>query len=166
MPRMFTSARASAVWSSEEEIPDERIAVAGSIPPHADVRRTVGAAMLVARHLGHPPSLPQGLDRQLLLDRRGVLAQIELLQNAGPEGPEAVLAVAQLTVEPSVDAGGDERAAGQAQELVEPAVQLARPAPPPRGGDVIRAPGEDRFDQQRNILRIVGSVGVQEHRDG
>ena len=51
------------------------------------------------------------------------------------------------------------------EELVEPAVQFARPASQPRRGDVVGAVGENRLDQQRDVLGIVRSVGIEEHGD-
>src|SRR4029453_8272251 len=114
--------------SSEEQVPDQREPVAGRVAPHAYVRRPVQAAVLVARGFRHPPPPSQRFDGHLLFNRRGVLAEIELPEHARPHGTEAILTVAQLTVEAPVDAGGDERAAREPQELVEAAVQFARAA--------------------------------------
>ena len=134
---MFTVCSNRSGVGQKKRYLHEREPVAGRVAPHADVRRAVRAAVLVARDFRHPPSLPERLDRHLLLDGRRVLAQVQLPQHGGPHRAEAVLAVAQLAAEPPVDAGGDERAAGQPQELVEAAVQLARSAAQTRRGDVV-----------------------------
>src|ERR1700733_1629848 len=102
----------------------------------------MGAGVLVAWHFRDSQAPSQGLDDHLLLDGGHVLAQVELPEDGCPYRAEAVLAVAQPAVEPPVDAGGDERAAGEAEELVEPAVQLARPTPEPRRGDMVRLVAE------------------------
>src|SRR5687768_17669260 len=113
MPSTFTGG--AVTDGSEDEVFHQRVAVARRAAPDVDVRRTMSAGMLVARHFGHAQAFPQRLDDHLLLDGRVVLAQIELAQDAGPDRPEPVLALAQPALEPPVDGGGDERAAGETE---------------------------------------------------
>ena len=78
--------------------------------------------MLVARNFGHPPTLAQGFDRHLLLDRRRVLAEIQLAQHRRPDGAKTVLAFAESTIESPIDTGGDERTSSEAEKLIETTV--------------------------------------------
>src|SRR6266540_5195376 len=121
--------------------------------------------MLVAWNFGHAEPSPQRLDDHLLLDCRGVLDEIQLPQDGCADGAKAVLALAQPALEAPVDAGRDERAAGQPKELVEAAMQLARSAFEARAGDVVGSIGADGLDEQRNILWIVRAVGIDEYRN-
>src|SRR5689334_2527450 len=134
MPRMFKSL--------EEQTLDQRVAVPRGIVPHTNVRGTMRSRMLVTRHFSHSESTAQRLDRHLLLDRRRVLAQIQLAQYGRPDRTKTILALAEPALESPVDARRDEGASGKAEELVESAMQLARPAAQPRRHDMIRLAGQ------------------------
>ena len=68
-------------------------------------------------------------------------------------------------VEAPVDAGRDERAAGEAEEFVESAVQLARirRAAATRRQDPLHP--SNRLDQARHVGNGMGAVGVDKHRN-
>jgi hypothetical protein len=120
--------------------------------------------MLVAGNFSHSPAFAQRLDRHLLLDRGRVLAQTQFAQHRRSYRSEAVLTFAEPALESPIDAGGDERASGQPQKLIEAAVQLARPAAETRGNHVVGLSGKNWLDEQWNVLRIVRSVRIEEDR--
>src|SRR4029453_9154080 len=98
MPRMF---------KLEKQILDQAVAVTRSVAPDTNVRCAMRSRMLVARNFSHPPSLAQGFDRHLLLDRGRVLLQIQFAQHRRPHGSKTILALTEPALESPVDAGGD-----------------------------------------------------------
>src|SRR5262245_12028101 len=108
MRRSISVRLAASTVNELDDIPEEGPQVSKPQFPDDDLRRAPASLVLVARNLGHPIALLQGLHQHLLLDRGQIRGETEFPCDIFPDRAEAILAVGQPDIPAVVDSQHDE----------------------------------------------------------